>query len=506
MVERSEEIRPTMSDATSRAPLRLAKTAGVLVAMCTALTHEYGVTINFVVPRTIGVYPQIAQLVPWAMALAGIVMLPKVALYFHFTRHLPRAGSFYVWISRTLGQPAAFVVSFIFWVSLTAAIGLVGSVFTSFVADVFITAGMADVGAMLSSAPARIVIGLALIWLVYWVHASGLVWYGRLVVVSSVIILASALLIAYYCLTTSPDTFVRLAESSTGVELGAGQSNPPIAAGAFVAVTGLLVAAYGGMSAPSSLGGESRDASRSTSRGIVLGWVATFILYTGLTFAIFAAVPWWAAEGLINSAKESVVTAPGLVGLVAPSAIAIGLNVATALIVGKLLFPQMLVCSRTVFAFGQDGVFPDRFAAVNRRSVPRAGLLLTCVLASLFLLQSVLVGWALAVIARSIAILLVLTLLALGLIAAHANPRLRERPWTSGLRKSPWMIAVAVLSIVLSIWLGKSILEVPDTSLAFQPWLQFVVTGVIGLLIYGLAFRLRGREALLQRVSEPPAE
>jgi amino acid transporter len=88
---------------TAAAPahdLRLAKVLGVLAVTASAVAAEYGAGINFVSTQSLGVYPGIHGLVPLAMFVTGILMLPKTYLFVVFSRVMPRAGSKYVWHSK----------------------------------------------------------------------------------------------------------------------------------------------------------------------------------------------------------------------------------------------------------------------------------------------------------------------------------------------------------------------------------------------------------------------
>lgn len=78
---------------------RLAKVLGVLAVTASAVAAEYGAGINFVSTQSLGVYPGVHGLVPWAMFVTGVLMLPKTYLFVMFSRVMPRAGSKYVWIA-----------------------------------------------------------------------------------------------------------------------------------------------------------------------------------------------------------------------------------------------------------------------------------------------------------------------------------------------------------------------------------------------------------------------
>ena len=144
---------------------------------------------------------------------------------------------------------------------------------------------------------------------------------------------------------------------------------------AFVSVITLFMFAYGGLTAATSLGGEARDATRTMPRGVFLGWVSALILYSLASFALFHAVPWWAVKPLVDSKHAELATTPGLIGLVAPHAVAVLVNVLVMLIVGKTVAPQMLDSSRYLFAWAQDGLLPKAFMHTAKTKAPDVALL-----------------------------------------------------------------------------------------------------------------------------------
>lgn len=133
----------TTNRATPDQQFRLAKSLGVVAIAASALTHEYGATINYAATNSLGVYPTVQDLVPWAMVAAGIALIPKVFLDARFSSVMPRAGSIYVWMGRSLSLRASFVLCFLDWVGLTAAMGFIAYVFGTFLGQALIGAGVA---------------------------------------------------------------------------------------------------------------------------------------------------------------------------------------------------------------------------------------------------------------------------------------------------------------------------------------------------------------------------
>ncbi len=501
-----------MSGPTSRAPTvpeyRLNKALGVFAVIASAVAGEYGAGINFVSVQSLSVYPAVQNLVPLAMLVTGFLVLPKVFLYQRYSQVMPRAGSAYVWIGRSLNGVVAFVVGFIWWLGLCGSIGVLSFAFGTFLGQAFTAAGSSLGGAIVTPL-GHVIVGLAAIWGLYWLHSTGVHRYGAFVIALFIVILLTALAIVLYGATTPPSVFVHTASLKAGTALSApkGAAGPSFTA--FGAVCTLFIYAYGGISAAPSLGGETHEAETQMPRGIVIGWAVAVVLFSGVAYALFHAAPWWAVIGLIAAHKMSFATAPGLMGLIAPAAVSTILNFAVAIIVGKTIAPALLINSRLLFAFGQDRIFPDRFAETSAAKVPTAALLLTASIGSLFLIQSATIGWALGVVVRSLSILLVWLVVALGvLFIALGRSALSTEPWARSLIVSPWTIPAALASVVITLYLMSTALVVPHTAIWFQPIFQSLIAAVIaGAIFLAAERRARSRgESLRAAILTVPLE
>jgi amino acid transporter len=100
------------------------------------------------------------------------VLITKTTLYSTFARELPRAGSAYLWIGRTLGVPTGFIASFRWWISVTAAMG--------FIAFASIPITLALIAAVAVVPHTRWMFQPLLQTAVAAVIAAGLVWHGVL--------------------------------------------------------------------------------------------------------------------------------------------------------------------------------------------------------------------------------------------------------------------------------------------------------------------------------------
>jgi amino acid transporter len=467
-------------------PFRLAKVLGVLAVTASAVAAEYGAGINFVSTQSLSIYPGVHGLVPLAMFVTGVLMLPKTYLYVVFSRVMPRAGSKYVWIARSLGVPAGFLVTFVWWATGPAGAGVLAFAFGSFLGQAVVSFNP-GLGAAMLTPTGHLICGLAAIWITYVVNAAGVHRYGLFVTILMFVIVAVALVICAIGFSTSQAAFVAAASKTAAVTLAPPAEMPADSFFDFVSVCSLFVFAYAGLGSGPALGGEVDDPHRKLPLGIAYGFAIALILFTAVAAALFHAAPWWAITGLIKAGKSACATAPGLVGLVAPNWLSGLLNLAVAIIVGKTLAPGFMVASRFAFAYGQDHLLPGIFAETSKRKVPLAGLILHAVLSTAFLVQAVYVGWAMGVAVRSIAVLLVWLAIAVGVLNLKWHPRWREAEWAAPILNQPLATFAAVVSILIAVPLIASIAIVPNTALIFQPLFQGAVVVVIGLACLVLA-------------------
>lgn len=465
---------------------RLAKALGILAITASAVAAEYGAGINFVSVQSLSIYPAVHGLVPLAMFVTGIAMLPKAYLFAVFSAVMPRAGSKHVWIARSLGMPAGFLITFVYWVTGPASMGVLGYAFGTFLGQAMMPIN-AVFGAALLTGTGHLICGLVAIWITFAVNAAEVRHYGTFVTVLLFVIIGTALVITAFGFATSPATFVAAASTATKTTLAAPATPPADSLLDFVSVCALFVFAYAGLGAGPALGGETADAEKKVPRGIYYGWAVALVLFSVVALALFHAAPWWAVTGLIKAGKGSLATAPGLISLVAPKWVTVVLNLAVAVIVGKTEAPALMVISRFCFAQAQDHMLPPVFAQVSRRKVPLAALWLVALLGSLFLVQSVYFGWAMGVAVRSLAVLGMWLALAIGALNLRWHKPARDAAWAQAIVRQKLVVPASIVSIVLAVPLILSLAVVPKAPLILQPMFQGAVALAIGVVILGIA-------------------
>lgn len=466
-----------------REALKLVKAVGLTTVVASAITQEYGSGVNLIASSSVGVYPRIEGLVPVAMFVTGLFLLPKIFLFARFSKTMPSAGSTYSWISRTVSGPVSFVVSFVWVIGSTAAIGVLSFAFTTFLSAAFRLAGWPGASFLVSDT-GRLVVGLAVIWLAVAIHLRGVKNYGAWVRVFLVLVLTAAIVAIAYSLGESSQHFLTLADTKTGLKL-AQPVHKGVTGSAFLSICTLLVFAYGGVNAAPTLGGETKNAGTVMPKGLYISWAVIVVLYTFIVASLFELVPWWATVELTKAKDTNLVSLSGLISVVAPKTIGVIYSLLIAVIVVKGLLPVILSCSRTMFGWGQDHIIPEFVSKTNKHSAPYVAVLITAVLGSLFMVESVLTGFTSGVIVRSFAVLLVMAVLGVGVLNVRfvQRERFTNKPWITEAVQGPIAVIAAVLAIAVAVVLVHATLTESGKALIYQPWLQGLIIIAVGIVL-----------------------
>ena len=465
----------------------LVRAVGVVVVALSAVAQEYGSGINFVMPHSLESYPGAQSLVPLAMLVAGLVLIPQVVLFVRYSVVMPRAGATYVWLTRGLGPYAGFAIAFLWFVGICGAIGFLAYATGTFLGDAAHASGFAT--QWFTTATGHLVTGLAAIWLLTALHVSGVKNYGYLIYAAGVLVVVAAAIVIAAGFAAAPASAVARISAIAGIHPTPRAAHPSMAA--FVSVIGLFMFAYGGLDASTSLAGEVADARRNMPRGIVAGWAIALVLYTLVSYALFHAVPWWSALPIVKSGHGYLLTTPALVGMLTPPAVDIFLNVLVAIVVVKTIAPQLLDASRFLFAWAQDGFVSGKLAGTNTAHAPAAAVTLSAVIGSIFLLDAVFGGWQIGVALRAISIALVFGGLGLATLLLAWWPRWRRgREFAPQCTQGALVQAMALCAVVIGVILAASVIYERGTAWYLQPWFQLAVAT---LLSVALALRAHRR-------------
>ena len=458
----------------------LVRVVGGVVVALSAVAQEYGSGINFVMPQSLQTYPGAEELVPLAMLVAGLILIPQVVLFARYSVVMPRAGATYVWLTRGLGPYAGFAIAFLWFVGICGAVGFLAFATGTFLADAAHASGFAT--QWFTTRLGHLVTGLVAIWLLAALHVSGVKNYGYLIYIAGALVFVAAVTVIIAGFAATPADAIAKISAAAGIHATPRPSHPSLAA--FISVIGLFMFAYGGLDASTSLAGEVTDARRNMPRGIVAGWAIALVLYTLVAYALFHAVPWWSALPIVQSGHGYLLTTPALVGLLTPRAIDVFLNVLVALVVVKTIAPGLLDASRLLFAWAQDGFVPEQFGATNEAHAPAAAISVSAVLASVFLCDAAFGGWQIGVALRAISIALVFGGLGFATVLLAWWPSWRQaREFAPQSTRGTFVKIMALCAVLIGLILAVSVAHERGTPWYLQPWFQLAVAFILSVVL-----------------------
>jgi amino acid transporter len=492
----------------SRQPA-LARVLGTLVVAAATLAAEYGSGVNLVLVNALGTQPGVTYLVPVALITAGLVLGPAVWLFARFAQALPRAGSAYVWMTRTVGVRIGFAASALYLVGVIGSIGFQSYGFAVFVQNLLDAVGWHAGAVVTGTAAGHVVLGGLLIAGFTVVQLRGIRSFGRIMAVMLGMVVVVVLLTVAVCLLGDPSAYLRHAADLLGQPVAPPADSTP-SFGAFVGVLVLFVYSYGGVSAAPSLGGETRDGA-SLSRGLVRGWLIAIVLYAVVAFSVFHAVPWYAVHPLTAGGHQDAATLPGIIAVLAPRVVTVLFDLFVIVVAGKTVAPLMIDCSRIMYAWSRDGLLPESCGRTNDRQVPVVPILVTSAIGVLFVIEEATAGFQIGVALRSVTFMLVIAVVGLGWLRLRLQPATRRPGWAQDLVRRRGLLVAAPAAVAVALALLVTGFVQPNTPVLLQPGVQALITLAVAAVLWLLAVRRihgTGRELgdVTRRAHDPVAD
>jgi amino acid transporter len=482
-------------------PLR--RVLGTWAVVAFGVTNEIAAGLFFVSTQIQQTVPGVGDLVPWLMLAGGaITLLTVVAYRYFFASGLIGAGGEYVILRGVLGARWGFLATLLAWFGVTGSIGTLAYVAPRFLANACSSLGWTQAAAILVSTPGTLACGLVLLWGVWLIHVRGVRFAALLTVAAMLFVIAVAVTIMAYGFSTTPEQFGTALASRLHVapqmllrQSGAQHTN---LASAVLTALPLLFYGYLGLSTATQTGGEAVDARRSLARGVLIAVLLVTLIYSLFTFAVYHAVPWRAIPALGAHGFTTYTTSTGLLGLVMPRWLSSLMNVFVAVIVVKTFLPAFLAQSRWIYAWGADGIIPERFARTHVRfHTPVAALTVSAALGSLSLLESTALGYVFGVNLRVLSVMIVFFLMGTAmLVFPNAAPDLYRANESAIRSNRPLQIVIGCAIMAFSAWFGISIIYgARAQAFWLQPVVQAAIVLAIGVVIVRSADRRRAAAA-----------
>lgn len=363
----------------------LERQLGLLGLTATGICAMMGASINvmpFMIHRSV---PEIGPFVLAAFAFAALPAVLAALAYGALASAMPRAGGSYLYASRGLSPYLGFIASFSQWFGLSIVIGVIAYVIVPFLRDIAVALEADALAVALETGWIRVGLALVMVWGFVFVNVRGLKSYARTLVPMMFLMFALGAIVLVTGLLFDADDFAAALMARDDRVLG---PEPAVAfdGTVFLSAAALMFASFIGFDAIAQAGGEARRPGRALPLAILLAIGTVAVFYFLFTLAVYQVVPWWFVAG---EAQARDITAPGLLAYVLPAGIGIAILAGAAIALINDLPAMLLAVSRLVFAWAEDGIFPERLATVHERfHSPWLALVLSGVIASIGVLGS----------------------------------------------------------------------------------------------------------------------
>ncbi|QOR67213.1 amino acid permease [Cytobacillus suaedae] len=383
-----------------------------------------------------------------SVPLGYIVLLPVLLssalayLVFLSTPLGNSPGGAYTHISRTFNNN---FVGFIFmWFQFIALLGVMAVISISF----------GDYLAQMLQVNNPLLLASILLIFFYLINIVDVKWFGKLQLWMTIILLFSIAILVI------PGLFF--------IDHSNFQPLMPYGINGFIAILPSLFFAYFGFEQLAQAGGELKDSQKTMPKTMFRGTVITMVLYVLISYVAFGVLP---HQQLASSSSAMLDVSKVYLPSIGIWVVNIGILMAFATTLNSLI----MVVSRIIYSFAEDGVIPSQLSKVHPKfGTPIIALSLNTIIVLVFLwthtmdfaLSIALQGMFLMYIGHSISMI--------------ALPFIRPSLYESALFKPSKMLLVicGLFSVtVLLIFSFKMILSV---------WSTILIWSIVGIGLFGL--------------------
>ena len=374
----------------------------------------------FFLPSSLAEFGGIS-LLGWLFSAGGAFLLALV--FSRLTRMVKDSGGGpYAYTRSGLGDFAAFLVAWGYWISIWCANAGISVAFVGYL-SVFFPA--------LSTQPIlAVTIGLSVVWFLTWINTLGIRQVGRVQLFTTILKLIPLALIAFVAIWfLEPAHFVPWNRSEeTGFS-------------AITASATLTLYAFLGMESATIPADKVASPKVNIPRATVIGTLIVIVVYILGTAAVFGIIP--PAELVVSNAPFADAAA-GIWGEGARYLVAAGVVVSTF----GALNGWILLQGQLPAAAAKDGMFPGLFGVENSRGIPAKGLVVSSLFISALLVMNYTRGLVGAF--KFMILLSTLTVLVPYLFSAATFGLLilRER----GDRRRGWSLLLASTAFAYALW------------------------------------------------------
>jgi len=314
----------------------------------------------FMLPATLGIYGGIS-LIGWLISGAGAICLALVYSWLSKLQPLATGGP-YAYTREGMGNFAAFLVAWGYWISVWCTNAAITVAFVS-----YLSAFIPSLG---SDPILSVGTGLAAIWFLTWINTRGIREAGIVQVITTVLKIVPLLVITIGGLFyLNLDNFVPFNVSS--------QSN----LSAITSTTTLTLFAFLGLECATIPSGNVKNPEKTISRATIIGTLLTTFIYIAGTVAVMGIIP---PSILHESQAPFADAAASIWGEEARYLVAGGALISTF----GALNGWILVQGQMPMAAARNHLFPHVFAKENKNGTPATGIVISSVLVSVLTMMN----------------------------------------------------------------------------------------------------------------------
>jgi APA family basic amino acid/polyamine antiporter len=314
----------------------------------------------FMLPATLASYGSIS-LVGWVVSGAGAVCLALVFSW--LSQMLPVAnGGPYAYTREGLGEFAAFLVAWGYWISVWCTNAAIAVAFISYLTVFFPALG--------TNSFLAVAVGLCAIWLLTWINTRGLREAGVVQIITTLLKIAPLLLVTVGGLFYLEPTYYVPFNASGTSDMAA-----------ITATATLTLFAFLGLECATIPSGQVENPARTIPRATFYGTLAVTALYILGTVVIMGLLP----PAVLQSSKAPFADAAAhLWGEGARYVVAAGAVMSTF----GALNGWIIMQGQVPAAAAADKLFPRLFSKENRSGAPLFSLIGSSLLVSLLMLMN----------------------------------------------------------------------------------------------------------------------
>ena len=339
---------------------KLLRILGVGFGLAVALGGTIGVGI---LRNPGGVAAQLGSywLIVLAWLLGGVYSLFSANYLAELATMVPKAGGFYVYAERALGRYGGFVVGWSDWLNNTLALAYVSVVFGEYATELFSP----------NLASGRIIFSVSVLLLMTGLNWLGLRAGSETQKITSALKAMALLAFVVACFVFGGQ---HTPASTATVETAARPTGLLSTAAAFILAFQMVLSTYDGWYSPIYFSEENTKPSQSLPRALFGGIVVVAAIYLLVNLALLYVLP----MGQLAGSKFAGGDAMSLIFGEQSGQI---LTIVALLSLFGIINATLLMCPRTLFALGRDGLFTRRATAVNRGGTPVFALFATAIIA-----------------------------------------------------------------------------------------------------------------------------